>query len=536
MRIGLITAISTALLVAARPAGKSRASNEITRLTPKSSLGEFAPHARGRGLGSTHSYAGVTRGDEEIKIVLVGNEEKVKAQIKAFLDDDRPDAIKALFIVHDEREKGVLEGLVHASPDDAMNGVRILKFKHAKEIIEGLLTKDDDAEEVKAVLFVKDNHAKALIEELLNSGDMKKDVKVVLIGQDEKAKTIIDAFLAKQPLPEQTNEEDNRVTVVNSNVDFDEFVPESPHYEPPSQHENKTDDDYEVVVIQGAKAKYMIEDLVGQDAKIRRIIEALPREDLRTRELVSQLLGQDDKIQMILSALSLQHPKHESHWAGFSEVNAAGKSERGQEVNEGLLEKTQNEEPSCAESEKLDEVNDAAGMLQKSFRLLKAFIHDSVFDYRGFELKGAGLELLLQETSMKVVKATACNPKLSDQYKNLSHMFHTMVESIEALRYYQTTDFPGHALIYNVLDLNVRLLALRNLDGDPDTSTERYVDRVKVGFQFLNLWGAEFRGAGYVPFGRKMVFERQYGQASAQLHELARATTMHKPHENTFSV
>ncbi|KAF8000317.1 hypothetical protein HF325_005246 [Metschnikowia pulcherrima] len=458
MQISIITAISTALLVAARPAGKSRASNEITRLTPKSLLGEFAPHARGRGLSNAHSYGGVTRGDEEIKIVLVGNEEKVKAQIKAFLDNDMPDAIKALFIVQDEREKGVLEGLVHASPDDAMNGVRILKFKHAKEIIEGF------------------------------------------------------------------------------NVDFDEFVPESPHYEPPPQHENKTDDNYEVVVIQGAKAKYMIEDLVGQDAKIRRIIEALPKDDYRTRELVLQLLGQDDKIQLILSALLLEHPKHQLHWAGFSEVNAAGPNERGQEVNEGLLEKTQNEEPMCAESEKLDEVNDAAGMLQKSFTLLKAFIHDSVFDYRGFELKGAGLELLLQETLIKVVKATACNPKLSDQYKNLLHMFHTMVESIEALRYYQTTDFPGHVPIYNVLDLNVRLLALRNLDGDPDTLTERYVDRVKVGFQFLNLWGAEFRGAGYVPFGRKMVFERQYGQALAQLHELARATTMRRPHENTSGI
>ncbi|GEQ68966.1 hypothetical protein JCM33374_g2636 [Metschnikowia sp. JCM 33374] len=92
-----------------------------------------------------------------------------------------------------------------------------------------------------------------------------------------------------------------------------------------------------------------------------------------------------------------------------------------------------------------------------------------------------------------------------------------MVEVTENLRHYNFVGTLDQHLVYCVSELNVRLLALFNPYGYPETTYPEYVYKFARLEGLLEIWRAYFDGLDEVPTGVRMMFHIQEYRAREKI-------------------
>ncbi|GEQ69747.1 hypothetical protein JCM33374_g3421 [Metschnikowia sp. JCM 33374] len=554
---GIFLAVATSSLI-------GREGGRITKLLPKASLGNFAKIPKGKSLPEV--FENKFDSGEVVEVILLGENHSAQQVIKGFLESGQTNGVQAIFIVHEEKVKANIEKLIfNNNKNGAMKDVMVVKYNRAKEIIQKLLENDDNLEEVKALLVVKDNRAKDIIHNLLVKDNMRNEIKVVLVGKDDKATKIIEQFLSEAKTseedvissgkPHEAKNFENKDTEQTPHGQFDlkediKVVPPSPNlsandeikiYFSNNQNTNGKDgvelpgnrnlipsikavspqngiigqetksgipnqDDTKATKVElygkEDNAEELIQWLLERDQKLKQVIKFLSGQDGRVKGLVEQLLGQDEKVKEIIEVIREKENRQKPVNIGFftktdkaKDLNELlfSKQDSGKEVNEGLLDQEVQDFKCALRAYKID-TQKTLDLLEKVFQAIEGLVRD----------------------------LGPCNAKLPDQLAFVQHVFQSMADSIEVLRYYATAAFPGHNLIQNVVDLNIRFLALRDVNGQPDASIEGYGNKLKLSFQYLNYWASAFKEYDQIPFGRFMVFHRQYYQAESTLITLAR--------------
>ncbi|GEQ68611.1 hypothetical protein JCM33374_g2279 [Metschnikowia sp. JCM 33374] len=159
--------------------------------------------------------------------------------------------------------------------------------------------------------------------------------------------------------------------------------------------------------------------------------------------------------------------------------------------------------------------------LDRFFKHLKSFVHETVFDVYRFETMGDELSQEMRLISDSVERVASCNKEISDQLVFSTYVFQVMVESIELLKYYESIETAGRHFLCAIIDLNVRLLALHDSHGWPDFKIEGLAVRVYSNTQYLHLLKEGFEASGPETFGKRMMFNSQFRQAESTLNFLA---------------
>ncbi|GEQ72308.1 hypothetical protein JCM33374_g5995 [Metschnikowia sp. JCM 33374] len=120
----------------------------------------------------------------------------------------------------------------------------------------------------------------------------------------------------------------------------------------------------------------------------------------------------------------------------------------------------------------------ALNNLEWFFKDLRAFITNDSFNFRKFELDITELRETL--TDLEFFSETS----LIDEYNvdsSLSfarYMYQTMVDATEKMKKYNKSNYPGAHLVEQMIELNVRVLALYSSSGVPDPSINGYEKQV----------------------------------------------------------
>ncbi|KAM9887502.1 hypothetical protein OXX69_013305, partial [Metschnikowia pulcherrima] len=83
-------------------------------------------------------------------------------------------------------------------------------------------------------------------------------------------------------------------------------------------------------------------------------------------------------------------------------------------------------------------------------------------------------------------------------------------------------DSPGHMLVYNAIELNVKVLMLFNSRGAPDASIPKYAEQVRTHLRSVYYWDMHFRGMESVTSEMQAMFEEHIGLAEVTLDMLAK--------------
>ncbi|GEQ67337.1 hypothetical protein JCM33374_g1001 [Metschnikowia sp. JCM 33374] len=162
--------------------------------------------------------------------------------------------------------------------------------------------------------------------------------------------------------------------------------------------------------------------------------------------------------------------------------------------------------------------------LNKFVTNLKAFAQGTRFDMQTFEASGETLDRTLAAIEDSIRTAGVPDVVLGTQLGFAQHMFQTMGVAIEQLKHFQGIDTPGHNLVWPLIDLNVRLLALCNVYGAPDPSIDGYTHRVSLYNEYLYMMKDAFDAYVYIPFGIQMSFKIQFERAEHTLAMLSAHT------------
>ena len=103
-----------------------------------------------------------------------------------------------------------------------------------------------------------------------------------------------------------------------------------------------------------------------------------------------------------------------------------------------------------------------------------------------------------------------------------NRMLGVMRDSCVKLRKYYKPDSPGHMLVYNAIELNVKVLMLFNSRGAPDASVPKYAEQVRTYLRSVYYWDMHFRGMESVTTEMQAMFEEHIGLAEVTLDMLAK--------------
>ncbi|KAM9925430.1 hypothetical protein OXX80_010907 [Metschnikowia pulcherrima] len=152
---------------------------------------------------------------------------------------------------------------------------------------------------------------------------------------------------------------------------------------------------------------------------------------------------------------------------------------------------------------------------------LRSYVCNNSFNYGQFLLEKdefwkefLDIEFLAEKECIKEEK------ELNVQLKFARHMLNTMVYSAEKMQRYTGINIPGQALIFKMLELNVRLLAVHNLDGTIDCWDETVRETFTRLERTWLTWREYMKAKAKVPPGMKKLFEAQSEKAKRKFDRL----------------
>lgn len=123
---------------------------------------------------------------------------------------------------------------------------------------------------------------------------------------------------------------------------------------------------------------------------------------------------------------------------------------------------------------------------------LKTFITESSFIVLKFELEIEELKQNLLKLHSDV-QLEIHSPGLQVQFEFATHMFLVMVESAKNMEHFRVNSNAGYPLVYKVIELNVRVLALYDAYGRLDTHIDGYLSELSRLRASLDFWSERFQ-------------------------------------------
>lgn len=155
---------------------------------------------------------------------------------------------------------------------------------------------------------------------------------------------------------------------------------------------------------------------------------------------------------------------------------------------------------------------------------LREFADFSTFEVARFNKQAEGLEKQLTETR-KLLWSVGSSRDLAKQLRFCRHMFVVMRDSVNLLELAPQISHLHLILIYKVFELDVRLCALYDSKGDPDTEVEGFAKKVFYSLHLLNYWGRSFRSIRSISTDAKIAFEDKFKKTRDTLFELEKHAT-----------
>lgn len=158
-------------------------------------------------------------------------------------------------------------------------------------------------------------------------------------------------------------------------------------------------------------------------------------------------------------------------------------------------------------------------LLEGVFKVFKNFVTKGSFNHQGFEKQHDDLERQLLE-AIKEVDEAEFSEKLLRQLTFLKYTFHTMADSVADLNFYSMNKDNDHRLLYKVIELNVRLLALRDSYGNLDLQLHGISGKLFRFWRNLVVWGHKCKNIPEFPAGLYALYELHAMQAERTLRKL----------------
>ncbi|KAM9925649.1 hypothetical protein OXX59_003735 [Metschnikowia pulcherrima] len=163
--------------------------------------------------------------------------------------------------------------------------------------------------------------------------------------------------------------------------------------------------------------------------------------------------------------------------------------------------------------------------IQQFSRTLKSYIHENLFDVRGFEKQGYMSAHEISEIMALHTMIKPGNSELNDQISMARFMFQIMSESIEPLKYHECVSTAGHSLLWSAIDLDVRLLRLFNTHGEPDIAADGFAIKVFLHQKELNRLRNSFKSVSLAPYGTSVMFHKRISHIADMLEFLSMGLT-----------
>lgn len=175
-----------------------------------------------------------------------------------------------------------------------------------------------------------------------------------------------------------------------------------------------------------------------------------------------------------------------------------------------------NEDPNCTNGSQISigsQIRTAADLLDFLTNQMKTFVNEIPFGAHRFNVRAPSFFTTLQQVNALIVESTEMCLGLKKRYAFTEKMLVAMLDSARKITDYQEEDSYSLRLLCKMLDLNVRVFALYNLHGDPDSKAQGFGDQVLSLRQNLYYYGASFYNLQNIPLDTKIIFEHQFEQA-----------------------
>ncbi|GEQ69574.1 hypothetical protein JCM33374_g3246 [Metschnikowia sp. JCM 33374] len=157
-------------------------------------------------------------------------------------------------------------------------------------------------------------------------------------------------------------------------------------------------------------------------------------------------------------------------------------------------------------------------------KCLKSFVHNTVFEDSEFRLSAHMLQNQLAHINWHIDHRKPVSLDLLTKLAFAEKVFHTMLQSAILMEFYNPDTWLAHRIIFKACQLNVVLLFLHNLLGQPDPSIPGYSESVFRSNNLLTSWKSIFLGLGDMSASLMFVFDLVIEQTENTLFVLERFT------------
>ncbi|GEQ71179.1 hypothetical protein JCM33374_g4860 [Metschnikowia sp. JCM 33374] len=166
------------------------------------------------------------------------------------------------------------------------------------------------------------------------------------------------------------------------------------------------------------------------------------------------------------------------------------------------------------------EASDMKNRLDDITSYLKEFMSDQSFDLQGFESMAQTLEQELSRLKGLVERLyPSCN-QIKAQLQSALFILEVMTDCAEIMTSFQHTGIPTRDFVYSTVELNMKILALK--EQTSDTPIDGEVSKVLHCLQFVQSLKEKLRLAEELPLGDFLMFTNQFSRAEMTLEDLMR--------------
>ncbi|GEQ72501.1 hypothetical protein JCM33374_g6188 [Metschnikowia sp. JCM 33374] len=180
-------------------------------------------------------------------------------------------------------------------------------------------------------------------------------------------------------------------------------------------------------------------------------------------------------------------------------------------VNSETRPETTNEKILCQDLHSLDEELSQMKKEKASRRLqditvhMRSFVSMETFHYIAFEAEKPFLEPELLNLVL-IIDKLPDSQRLSAQVIYANYIFQVMEHAVQLMHCYAHMEHEGASLVYDVVELGVKIFALHDLSGTLDTSIEEYPQKVSDLRRTLVFLETRFETLAHVPLPIREVF------------------------------
>ncbi|GEQ68812.1 hypothetical protein JCM33374_g2481 [Metschnikowia sp. JCM 33374] len=160
--------------------------------------------------------------------------------------------------------------------------------------------------------------------------------------------------------------------------------------------------------------------------------------------------------------------------------------------------------------------------LDMFMRRLRSFIHETVFDVAGFDLRLEKLNRTHARLENLAKSNDPCISRLNPQFNFARKMFQVMIDSAEIMKFYKLENGLAQSLIHKTAQLNVRVLALYNHNGSPDPRINDFSTTVFLLEYLVHSWAKIFENVENVEPSLLLAFCTEFFKADETLENLGR--------------